>query len=67
MHYRFPNDKKTWRIETQFMWGDGLLISPALQAGNNTVPAYLPASERWYDLHKVSYHSPWQPFTVIMD
>lgn len=49
------------------MWGDGLLISPALTANAMTVEAYLPATERWYDLHKVSYcNSPWRPFTRLM-
>lgn len=37
------------------MWGDGLLISPVLNEGDNTVKAYLPNDgERWYDLHEVT-------------
>lgn len=50
---QFPKDEKTWTIERQFMWGDGLLISPVLTAGDDTVNAYLPEYERWYDLHRV--------------
>lgn len=54
IHCRFPKDKKTWTIETQFMWGDGLLISPVLAPGVHTVNAYLPPYERWYDVRQVS-------------
>ena len=54
IHHRFPEDKKTWTIDRQFMWGNGLLISPVLTAGAKTVEAYLPESQRWYDLHQVS-------------
>ena len=62
---RFPKDKKTWTIERQFMWGDGLLISPVLTAGDDTVNAYLPQYERWYDLHKVSdYYSNQLPLVM---
>jgi len=39
------------------MWGDGLLISPVLSEGDNTVKAYLPEGQRWYDLHKVTSQS----------
>ena len=58
MMHRFPKDQKTRKIERQFMWGDGLLISPAFTEGATTVEAYLPESERWYDLHNVSYPCP---------
>ena len=27
---RFPTDPNTWGIDTQFMWGGSLLISPVL-------------------------------------
>ena len=53
--HRFPEDKKTWKIERQFMWGDGLLISPVFTEGATKVEAYLPEGERWYDLHQVGY------------
>ena len=28
---RYPEDSQTYDIDTQFMWGDGLLISPVLK------------------------------------
>lgn len=50
------------------MWGDGLLISPVLFEHADTVKAYLPKYERWYDLHKVSssYNGAHQSLTVTM-
>ena len=65
LNHRFPEDNETWTIERQFMWGDGLLITPVYTEGAVTVEAYLPKDERWYDLVRVSYcRSPWQSVTV---
>lgn len=29
--FRYPNDNNTYIIDTQFLWGSALLISPVLQ------------------------------------
>ena len=29
--HEFPTDTMTWDIDTQFLWGKGLLISPVLE------------------------------------
>ena len=29
----FPTDQDTWDLDTQFMWGEALLISPVLEQG----------------------------------
>uniref|UniRef100_H2YRG7 Glycoside hydrolase family 31 N-terminal domain-containing protein n=1 Tax=Ciona savignyi TaxID=51511 RepID=H2YRG7_CIOSA len=44
----FPQDSNTRKIDEQFMWGSGLLISPALYQSASTVNAYFPAGF-WYD------------------
>jgi alpha-glucosidase len=44
----FPDDKTTYRIDTQFMIGENILISPVLEAGSKTRFMYLPSGE-WYD------------------
>ena len=44
----FPDDKTTYRIDTQFMIGENILISPVLEAGAKTRWMYLPNGE-WYD------------------
>ncbi len=48
---------QTHSIDSQFTWGDGLLISPALQQGATQVTAYLPphtvaaVNTVWYDIY----------------
>jgi len=44
----FPGDKVTYRIDTQFMVGEDILVSPVLEAGSKTRWMYLPKGE-WYD------------------
>jgi alpha-glucosidase len=44
----YPDDKTTYNIDTQFMLGDDLLISPVLEEGATTRQMYLPSGE-WYD------------------
>ncbi|XP_014672146.1 PREDICTED: maltase-glucoamylase, intestinal-like [Priapulus caudatus] len=46
----FSNDPNTYDIDRQFMWGPGLLISPALDQGSTNVRAYFPPG-LWYDYY----------------
>ncbi|NXB27038.1 MGA protein, partial [Rhagologus leucostigma] len=48
--HEFVEDRTTWDIYRQFMWGAGLLISPVLEPGVSEVRAYLPDA-RWFDFH----------------
>ncbi|KAM6931697.1 sucrase-isomaltase, intestinal isoform 1-T2 [Lycodopsis pacificus] len=48
--HEFVNDKTTWDIYKQFLWGPALLITPALDQGARSVDGYLP-NARWYDYH----------------
>ncbi|XP_074023543.1 maltase-glucoamylase-like [Numenius arquata] len=48
--HEFVEDKTTWGIDKQFLWGPSLLISPVLEKGAVSVNAYLPHA-RWYDYH----------------
>ncbi|XP_057695527.1 sucrase-isomaltase, intestinal isoform X2 [Corythoichthys intestinalis] len=48
--HEFVNDKTTWDIYKQFLWGPALLISPALDPGVTQIEAYVP-DDRWYDFH----------------
>ena len=50
---RYPTDTRAKSIDTQFLWGPALLISPVLTEGETTLTAYLP-SDTWYDYHTVS-------------
>lgn len=51
MFFEFPDDEKTYSIDTQFLWGSGLLIVPALREHITAVEAYLPEGV-WYDWYK---------------
>lgn len=48
LFFEFPMDKQTYSIDTQFLWGSSLLISPVLTKGATSVNAYLPVGV-WYD------------------
>ena len=46
--FEFPTDTNAVNIDTQFLVGEALLISPALNQGQQAVEAYFPAA-LWYD------------------
>ncbi|NXG00716.1 MGA protein, partial [Sakesphorus luctuosus] len=48
--HEFVEDKNTWDIYEQFLWGPALLISPVMQNNTVTVRAYFP-NARWYDYY----------------
>ncbi|XP_065700522.1 sucrase-isomaltase, intestinal [Patagioenas fasciata] len=48
--HEFVEDRTTWEVYEQFLWGPGLLISPVMQENARTVNAYFP-NARWYDYH----------------
>lgn len=50
---RFPEDPHTWPVDRQLLWGEALLITPVLEAGQVEVTGYFPAGT-WYDLQTVS-------------
>ncbi|KAF4072036.1 hypothetical protein AMELA_G00269730 [Ameiurus melas] len=54
MLHEFVNDKVTWDIYKQFLWGPALLISPALDKGVTEVNGYIP-NARWYDYHTAKF------------
>lgn len=45
--YAFPTVPETWAIDRQFLWGEGLLVSPVLEEGATSVSAYFPPGV-WY-------------------
>uniref|UniRef100_A0A8C9N3C3 alpha-glucosidase n=1 Tax=Serinus canaria TaxID=9135 RepID=A0A8C9N3C3_SERCA len=46
--HEFYSDEITWDIDRQFLWGPGLLISPALEPGVESTRVYFPEAE-WYE------------------
>ncbi|ETV78515.1 hypothetical protein H257_08031 [Aphanomyces astaci] len=49
LYFEFPS-KETLAIDSQYLLGSALLVSPVLEPGARQVAAYLPPSATWYDL-----------------
>ncbi|CAG07202.1 unnamed protein product, partial [Tetraodon nigroviridis] len=48
--HEFVQDRNTWSIHKQFLWGPALLITAVLDKGVVSVDGYIPEA-RWYDYH----------------
>ncbi|XP_033832313.1 sucrase-isomaltase, intestinal [Periophthalmus magnuspinnatus] len=48
--HEFVQDRNTWDIHNQFLWGPAFLITPAMDKGVREVRGYVPY-DRWYDYH----------------
>lgn len=47
LFYEFPEDKESWEVEDEYMYGDKILVAPILAAGLKKRKIYLPAGVRW--------------------
>ncbi|KAK6185390.1 hypothetical protein SNE40_007635 [Patella caerulea] len=50
LFFKYPTDQTTLTIDDQFMWRDGLLVSPVVTQGGQQVEAYFP-NDRWFDFY----------------
>lgn len=50
LFFEFPNDRNTYSIDKQFLWGEALMISPVLTQDTTEVDIYFPNCV-WYDFY----------------
>uniref|UniRef100_A0A8C2NL27 P-type domain-containing protein n=1 Tax=Capra hircus TaxID=9925 RepID=A0A8C2NL27_CAPHI len=48
--HEFLNEKPTWDIFKQFLWGPAFMVTPVLEPYVDTVEGYVP-NARWFDYH----------------
>ncbi|XP_016017508.2 sucrase-isomaltase, intestinal isoform X1 [Rousettus aegyptiacus] len=48
--HEFFNEKPTWDVFQQFLWGSAFLVTPVLTLDTYTVQGYVP-NARWFDYH----------------
>jgi alpha-D-xyloside xylohydrolase len=48
--FDFPEDKGSWAVEDQFMFGPDLLVAPVLDEEARSRQVYLPAGTTWTDV-----------------
>ncbi|HHV75501.1 MAG TPA: glycoside hydrolase family 31 protein [Thermoanaerobacterium sp.] len=47
LFYDFPEDKETWNIEDEYMFGKDILVAPIIYEGARSRKVYLPAGIEW--------------------
>lgn len=49
LFFDFPEDPESWKVETAYMFGRDLLVSPVTEAGVKVWKVYLPKGSKWIE------------------
>lgn len=49
LFFEFPDDKNTFNVENQYMFGEALLVVPITHRSQDSVKIYLPKGNDWYN------------------
>ncbi|XP_011639981.1 lysosomal alpha-glucosidase-like [Pogonomyrmex barbatus] len=52
LFFEFTDDRQTYDIDTQFLWGNALMINPVLEENKIEIPVYVPRG-MWYDYYTI--------------
>ncbi|MFI3305135.1 MAG: glycoside hydrolase family 31 protein [Rikenellaceae bacterium] len=55
LSYSYPEDKKVWEIDDQYLFGESMMICPVVEAGARTREVYLPEGV-WFDYWSGTRH-----------
>lgn len=72
LFFEYPEDNATWKIDNQFLLGNSILVSPALEPGQTSIRAYFPKGI-WYNLFDPSKmiravdHGVWEELPAPQD
>ena len=47
LFYDFPDDENCWRNESQYMFGNDVLVAPVMYENQRTIDVYLPKGAKW--------------------
>ena len=62
LFFDFPDDRETWNIEDEFMFGPDILVAPVLYEAARSRRVYLPEGAVWKDVNNGSLHAGGQYF-----
>lgn len=64
MFYHYPQQKQSWEINDQYLFGADVLVAPVVNAGETVRNVWLPDGEVWIDAYSGEHYQGGQMVTV---